>query len=785
MVAAHLLAVGILVATALFGVASASAAPLRSAPTAVSPFSVALPAFFPASMHHRHKRHKSSIKIFKARTRHTTVTLSQRAVTKASVSALGSTVTLASGVRPPAIGHGLVVDPSPSAPTGVVGLVSGISHHSGHTTVKVTHAPLSEIFSSYRVNASGTLAGADQTASGHAHAARLVTGHMASFGPLSPSWSCSGSAPTPHITVDLSKVHYALDVKIPDYLQVFVGGPMKFSVGLQFTAAATCTGSLTAQIPIGDTGLFIEIGPEFSVHAGGAASATFTWEPRITYAFFRSFNGAGNYDIHELKSQSNIDFAGTAEISTNLGLQLGLNAFGSDGISGTLGPTLAAKIEKDNGQTCRVIEGDAEADLTAHAHVWSANWTFDLANIIFWKHEFAHNCSGSGGSGPDSGGSRNGASGGGSGPGGGGPGPSEGGGKSPGTSGGGEPIGGTSYGAYVCARLSSGGIDCWGDNFHGELGDGTTTTSSTPVTVLGITKATAVTAGTSDACALIEGGTIDCWGDNGTGDLGNGTTTDSYAPTQVSGISDAESVSAGEAETCALVHGGTVDCWGENSYGELGDDGTTYSSTPIQVSGITNATEIGVGQLFACARLSSGMVDCWGDNQYGELGDGETGNSQVPVAVTGITNATAVFVGGNGACATLRTGATACWGWLSNIKSSTPRSVISLADATEIAVDIGPVCGLFGSGGSMTCVEEPTEGLAEVASITAHADGVCAALKSGVVDCRGGDGDGELGNGSNTVEASYAYGPVVTVRNAVEVASGDLYGCRENNKLEC
>lgn len=366
----------------------------------------------------RHKpRHKSPVKRYKARTRHSTITLSPRAVTKVSATgSSGSLVRLAPGAHVPAVGHGLVVNPSPSAPRGVVGVVTGVAHQGGHTTVTLRPAALSEVFSSYQVNASGSLAEAAVPTSARASTARLVTGHLASLGPLTPHWKCSGSAPTPHITVDLSRVHYALSVKIPDYIQVFVGGPMKFSVGLQFSAAASCTGSLVAQIPIGDTGLFIEIGPEFSVHAGGAVSASFTWEPRVTFAFFRSSTGSGNYDIHELKNSSNVDFTGAAEVSTNLGLQLGLNAFGRLGVTGTLGPTLTAKLENTNGQACRVIEGDAEADLTAYAHVWFADWTFDLANIVFWKHEFTHSCSsGGGGSGGGGGGGSPGGPGGGGG----------------------------------------------------------------------------------------------------------------------------------------------------------------------------------------------------------------------------------------------------------------------------------------------------------------------------------------------------------------------------------
>jgi hypothetical protein len=403
------------------GVPSASAASLPGTPEFPAPFLSA----HAAGKKHRHKpRHKSPVHKYTTRARPSTTTLAPRAVKKVSPTGpSGSLVTLAPGAHVPAIGHGLVVNPSPSAPKGVVGIVTGVSRHGGHTTVKLRQAALSEVFSSYEVNASGSLGEAASATAARASTARLVTGHLASLGPLTPHWKCSGSAPTPHITVDLSQVHYALSVKIPDYIQVFVGGPMKFSVGLQFSAAASCTGSLVAQIPIGDTGLFIEIGPEFSVHAGGAASASFTWEPRVTYAFFRSSTGSGNYDIHELKNSSSVDFAGAAEVSTNLGLQLGLNAFGRVGVTGTLGPTLTAKLQDANGQSCRIIEGDAEADLTAYAHVWFADWTFDLANLVFWKHEFARSCgSTGGGSGGPGGGS----------PGPGGPGGPKGGGGPPG-----------------------------------------------------------------------------------------------------------------------------------------------------------------------------------------------------------------------------------------------------------------------------------------------------------------------------------------------------------------
>lgn len=143
---------------------------------------------------------------------------------------------------------------------------------------------------------------------------------------------------------------------------------------------------------------------------------------------------------------------------------------------------------------------------------------------------------------------------------------------------------------HACALLAVGTVQCWGDNANGELGNGTTTSSAVPVTVAGISDAMIVSAGSAHACALLSGGQLQCWGDNEYGELGNGSMLTTFplgisTPVTVSGISNATAIAAGFEETCALLSTGSVQCWGYNSDGQLGDGTTMSSSLPVTVSG--------------------------------------------------------------------------------------------------------------------------------------------------------------------------------------------------------
>ena len=358
---------------------------------------------------------------------------------------------------------------------------------------------------------------------------------------------------------------------------------------------------------------------------------------------------------------------------------------------------------------------------------------------------------------------------------------------------------------HTCALISTGAVKCWGDNDFGQLGDGTTNDSSTPVAVSGIdgvtAKATAISVGgySTDAgggyysCALLSNGAVKCWGYNEWGELGDGTTTDSSIPVAVSGIDGvtvkATAVGAGSYHSCALLSSGAVKCWGANGGGELGNNTRTDSSTPVAVSGIdgvtAKATAISVGGYHSCAVLDTGAVKCWGYNDDGELGNNTRTNSSTPVAVSGIdgvtVKATAISAGEYHSCAVLDTGAVKCWG--ANYSgqlgdgttndSSTPVAVSGIngvmVKATAVSAGGNHSCAVLDTGavkcwganysgqlGNNTTTSSSTpvavsgiDGVtAKATAIDAGEDDSCALLSNGVVKCWGANYFGQLGDGS-------------------------------------
>ena len=341
----------------------------------------------------------------------------------------------------------------------------------------------------------------------------------------------------------------------------------------------------------------------------------------------------------------------------------------------------------------------------------------------------------------------------------------------------------SSGGKSSCAVLSDGKVECWGENEHGQLGDGATATAATPQTVSGITSAVQVSVGGEHACAVLSNGSVECWGSNEYGQLGNGATlpaADSDTPVQVysSGttpLTGVTQVSAGNIHTCALLAGGTLDCWGYNGSGELGAGPTAPSEisypVPVYSSGTTlfsNVTQVSAGDQFTCA-VAGGNASCWGSDTSWGLGNSSTNDQPNPVQIgyfgtSGMT-VSSVSAGQVHACAVISAssahnpGTVWCWGEDSY--------------------------GELGNGPSGSAAKGPQEvvalnnGTGYLTGATAVSTGkwhTCAVV-SGSVDCWGDNTWGQLGEstGNNTD----IYYPVAagSISTATALSSGDYFSC--------
>jgi alpha-tubulin suppressor-like RCC1 family protein len=282
-------------------------------------------------------------------------------------------------------------------------------------------------------------------------------------------------------------------------------------------------------------------------------------------------------------------------------------------------------------------------------------------------------------------------------------------------------------GGHTCGLTADSLAYCWGWNFSGELGSGTTTlTELRPLAVQSGQRWRDIQPGDAHTCAINAAGRLFCWGDNVYGQVGDGVfSINRPSPTAVATELTFVQVSTGFLYSCAVTASGSAYCWGFNDRGQLGDGSRTSSRIPVKVLGNLSFRHVRAGWNHTCGITTSDMAYCWGRNLDGQLGDGTELSRPRPRAVGGGRKFRMIRTGERHTCALTPAGKAFCWGL--NAQGQ-------VGDGTSVQERHLPVAVVNGS------------------DFTTLATGVyftCGVRKDGAAWCWGYNGYGQLGGGTD------------------------------------
>ena len=336
-------------------------------------------------------------------------------------------------------------------------------------------------------------------------------------------------------------------------------------------------------------------------------------------------------------------------------------------------------------------------------------------------------------------------------------------------------------GSHSCLILDDDSLECWGNNANGQLGDGSTTDRRTPTEVdLGTDRtAKAISAGHQHTCAILDDDSLACWGSNNHErlGLGSGDTSNRTSPTTVDlGDDDmgnahtAKAVSLGNSHTCAILGNGDLNCWGFNGSGRLGDGTATDRDIPhfVNLGGIRTAKAVSLGNTHTCAIRDDDSLLCWGSNNDGRLGIGDSsaGDQAHPTAVPLAAGRTAkaIALGNHHACAILDNDSLVCWG-------SGDDGRLGLGDTTDRDTPTAVDLGAGRTASSVSCGSSHT----------------CALLDDGSVKCWGQNTSGQVGDGSNDDRDAPTAVNLGAGRTATALDVGGTHSCAllDDDSLVC
>jgi alpha-tubulin suppressor-like RCC1 family protein len=335
--------------------------------------------------------------------------------------------------------------------------------------------------------------------------------------------------------------------------------------------------------------------------------------------------------------------------------------------------------------------------------------------------------------------------------------------------------------------VSAGGkVFSWGSNLFGQLGNGTNERKSIPSPISAVSfggKAVRdVKAGHYHSLARTADGNLYAWGDNNHGELGDGTNAAKAVPVRVSapdGVTFA-AIEASYDNSFALTPAGKVYAWGWNYDGTLGIgapcNAQEVSKLPVQVAALDSETitDISSKGIHCLALTDDGRVYAWGSNEGGRLGIGsglgDRINLPVLVSSLGGTRITKISAGNDNSLALDENGKVYEWGWRTSGATATPshisffdgKGIVDIDAGLNFSVALGldgkvytwgrNALGQLGNGPGGTA-DTPSQVLGlggkHIVSVAAGYSYVIALSADGEISAWGDNGYGQLGNGSN------------------------------------